>query len=384
LCILTTMIHLDPTTRIVASSSSWIEGEAERQLRATAAMPGVRWAVGLPDLHPGKGHPIGAAVLADGVVFPHLVGGDIGCGMALFRTDLRTKKANPERLAKRLRDLDGPWSGDAREFLASQGVTKASFLESLGTIGGGNHFAVQALEDVVDPEPLRALGIEDDASLLLLVHSGSRGLGESILRGHVGRHGASGLATSGDTADEARAYLATHDDAVRWAHANRALIATRVAEALGLQLQPLLDVTHNAVTPHDGGWLHRKGAAPHDRGIVAIPGSRGTLTYLVEPTGDGVACGCSLAHGAGRKWTRGEARARMRERFRAAELERTPLGGAVVCEDKDLLFEEAPDAYKRIDRVVADLVEAGACRVLATCKPVVTYKTRRGEREAGE
>jgi hypothetical protein len=41
------MIHLDARTRIVASSSSWIEGEAGRQLRATAALPGVRWAVGL-------------------------------------------------------------------------------------------------------------------------------------------------------------------------------------------------------------------------------------------------------------------------------------------------------------------------------------------------
>jgi release factor H-coupled RctB family protein len=67
----------------------------------------------------------------------------------------------------------------------------------------------------------------------------------------------------------------------------------------------------------------------------------------------------------------------MRERYRAEELVRTELGSAVVCEDKDLLFEEAPDAYKRIDRVVGDLLEAGACDILATLRPVVTYKTRR-------
>jgi release factor H-coupled RctB family protein len=136
-------------------------------------------------------------------------------------------------------------------------------------------------------------------------------------------------------------------------------------------------VCHNAVAPHDGGWLHRKGAAPHDLGVVAIPGSRGAYTYLVAPIGDGSSVGFSLAHGAGRKWTRSDARQRMRERFRAADLGRTSLGGAVVCEDKDLLFEEAPEAYKRIDRVVADLVDAGACRVIATLRPVVTYKTRR-------
>jgi len=371
------VIHIDERTRIVASPSSWIEGEAERQLRVTATLPGVRWAVGLPDLHPGKGHPIGAAVLADGVVYPHLVGGDIGCGMALFQTDARADRVNPVRLAKRLRGLEGPWTGEGTEWLARNGVRGASFVGSLGTIGGGNHFAeLQAVEQIADPGMLHVLGVEE-SSLVLLVHSGSRGLGESILRAHVAKHGARGVQATGGSADEARAYLAAHDDAVRWGRANRALIAHRFAEALGLELRPVLDVCHNAVTLHDGKWLHRKGAAPHDQGVVAIPGSRGTLTYLVEPTGDGRAVGFSLAHGAGRKWTRSDARGRMRDRFRAADLVRTPFGDAVVCEDRDLLFEEAPEAYKRIDRVVADLADARACRVLATLRPVVTYKTRR-------
>ena len=69
--------------------------------------------------------------------------------------------------------------------------------------------------------------------------------------------------------------------------------------------------------------------------------------------------------------------ARMRERYRAEDLVRTDLGGAVVCEDRDLLFEEAPEAYKRIERVVGDLVDARVCEIVATLRPVVTYKTRR-------
>ena len=367
------MIVLDARTRIVASPTSWVEGEAERQLRATSALPGVRWAVGMPDLHPGKGHPVGAAVMTDGVVYPFLVGSDIGCGMALFATDLRAQRAKPDKLAKRLRGLEGPWDGDAGEWLRGRDVAQASFSESLGTIGGGNHFAeVQAFERVEDRARVEALGL-DERCLLLLVHSGSRRLGETILRAHVADHGAGGLEASSDAG---RAYLREHDQAVAWAAANRALIAHRVANAAGAELRAVLDVCHNAVTGRDGGWLHRKGAAPHEAGVIAIPGSRGTLTYLVEPQGDGAACGWSLAHGAGRKWTRSDARARMRDRFRADELRRTPLGSIVVCDDKDLLFEEAPDAYKRIDRVVGDLVEAGACRVLATLRPVVTYKTR--------
>lgn len=368
------MIVLDERTRIVASPASWIEGEAQRQLRATSALAGVQWAVGMPDLHPGKGHPVGAAVMTDGVVYPHLVGGDIGCGMALFATDVSAHRAKPERLAKRLRGLEGSWEGDAAEWLRARGVADTLFVESLGTIGGGNHFAeLQAVESIEDRARLEALGL-DERSLVLLVHSGSRGLGESILRAHVAERGARGAETS---SDEGRRYLREHDEAMAWARANRALIAHRVATAVGAELRAVLDLCHNAVTASGGGWLHRKGAAPHGEGVVAIPGSRGALAYLVDPLGDGIACGLSLAHGAGRKWTRSDARARMRERFRAADLLRTPLGGAVVCDDKDLLFEEAPDAYKRIDRVVADLVDAGACRVLATLRPVVTYKTRR-------
>jgi release factor H-coupled RctB family protein len=59
----------------------------------------------------------------------------------------------------------------------------------------------------------------------------------------------------------------------------------------------------------------------------------------------------------------------MRERFRSEALLRRRLGNPVICEDRTLLFEEAPEAYKGIDRVVADLVEAGACRVVATLRP---------------
>ncbi len=125
---------------------------------------------------------------------------------------------------------------------------------------------------------------------------------------------------------------------------------------------------------HQG--LHRKGAAPSDRGPVVIPGSRGTLSYLVQTSGESASSLDSLAHGAGRKWKRGEARARLNARQRPENLQKTALGGQVICEDKDLLYDEAPEAYKGIDRVVADLVDAGLCRIIATLRPVLTYKLR--------
>jgi release factor H-coupled RctB family protein len=114
--------------------------------------------------------------------------------------------------------------------------------------------------------------------------------------------------------------------------------------------------------------------------FVVIPGSRGTLSYLVKPTGDGASHAWSLAHGAGRKWTRSEARQRMRERFSVAELAQTGLGSRVVCEERDLLYEEAPGAYKKIEAVIADLVAAGLVSVIATLRPLLTYKTRKVRR----
>jgi release factor H-coupled RctB family protein len=127
-------------------------------------------------------------------------------------------------------------------------------------------------------------------------------------------------------------------------------------------------------------WLHRKGAVASDGGFVVIPGSRGSLTYLVKPIGNGESHAWSLAHGAGRKWARSETRLRMRERFRVPQLVQTPLGGRVICEQRELLYEEAPAAYKNIEAVIQDLVDAGLVSVIATFRPLLTYKTRKVRR----
>jgi release factor H-coupled RctB family protein len=268
------------------------------------------------------------------------VGNDIGCGMALTRTDLKRSAARLDRWTLRLETLDaldGPSDDDWAAGLAQQGIAAPTPHDaSLGTIGLGNHFAeVQAVQDVRDEAAAGALGL-DREQIVLLVHSGSRGLGEAVLRAHVDRCAAGGLADG--TAAQAD-YVARHDQAVAWA--NRALIAQRVLQVLDAGGKPLLDVAHNLVAPGrvDGRpcWLHRKGATPADQGPVVIAGSRGTLSYLVAPAGDGAANLASLAHGAGRKWKRSEARGRLEGRYRAQDLARTPLGGRVICADKDLL-----------------------------------------------
>jgi len=366
--------------RLFASSNSWIEGEALRQLYAAANFDGLRLAVGFPDLHPGKGSPVGAAFVTEGLIYPYLIGGDIGCGMALFKTDLVQRDIKLNRWADLRFDLEHPWAGVQAVLTASE-LESTEFDQALGTLGGGNHFAeLQMVDEVLDAKAFKLFGLRKQ-QLVVLVHSGSRGLGESALRDYVAEHQASG---SDAESFAAAAYLQGHDLAVRWAKTNRALIARRFLEALGAEAECLWDGCHNSITSreHEGEtvWVHRKGAVAAEREAVVIPGSRGSISYLVKPLGDGESRGWSLAHGAGRKWARSKARQRMRERFGMHQLTQTPLGGRVICEERDLLYEEAPAAYKNIEDVIQDLVDAELVSVIATFRPLLTYKMRQRRR----
>ncbi len=366
---------------LVAADDCWIEGNAIQQLQTTAALPGMRRVAGMPDLHAGRGYPVGAAFFSVGRFYPALVGNDIGCGMSLWRTDIATAKLHLDKLEQRLGSIDGPLEPHWQAQVDALGVDADTHARALGTIGGGNHFAeLQQLDEVYDHEAVAALKLER-RQLLLLVHSGSRGLGEAILREQVERHGHGGLEHG---SDDARHYLARHDGALRYAEANRTLIARRLLERLRAQGEMALDLHHNLVGPAriggEDGWLHRKGATPSDRGTVVIPGSRGDYSYLAEPlAGDAAAEALhSLAHGAGRKWQRGDCKARLSRRYRPEQLQRTALGSRVICDDRALIWEEAPEAYKPVDSVVGALREAGLLRLLARLKPVLTYKTRAG------
>lgn len=364
---------------LIASPTTWVEGLAIQQLRHTAALAGMVKVAGMPDLHPGRGYPIGAAFFSQGCIYPALVGNDIGCGMGFWQTSLPLAKVKIDKLARRLVDLEGPlgapWAELVAQGKARLGIDNAHFDQALGTIGGGNHFAeFQAVDCLYDAGAFPG----DPSRLLLLVHSGSRGLGQAILARHLVEHGHEALAA--DT-PAFGTYLAQHDEAVRWAELNRELIARRFLAAIRAEGQCLFDLNHNLVSPYSlagqAGWLHRKGATPADQGLVVIPGSRGDYSYLVQPKADAKALH-SLAHGAGRKWQRGECKSRLSHKYRREDLVRTRFGSQVICADKTLLFDEAPQAYKDCHSVVDDLVQAGLVQLVARLKPVVTFKTQGG------
>ncbi len=394
----------DARVRLMISDKTWLEATAVEQLKKTAELDGMCCCVGMPDLHPGKGQPIGAAFISRNIIHPYLIGSDIGCGMGLWKLSTKFKKLKRERWTKKLVGLDDNWTGDINKYLDECGLHAPNdelkrANTKLGTIGGGNHFTeVQAVEEVFDKDAFLATGL-DQQSVVLLVHSGSRGLGQAILREHVDTFKSEGLTTNGrceGEAGHAKTYLQKHNYAVAWARANRALIALRFCECLGVEREHLLDVTHNFVeqlqaksvaaldlprADNADYWIHRKGATPANQGLVMIPGSRGSLSYLVKPRADRAEVqaqgGFSLAHGAGRKWKRSDARGRLEARYKANDLLTTKSGCRVICKPRNLLYEEAPQAYKNIDLVVDDLVKAGMIDLVASFQPIISYKTRK-------
>ncbi len=250
------------------------------------------------------------------------------------------------------------------------------YADALGTLGGGNHFAeLLQIDEIYQPDVT-----VNKKRLMLLVHSGSRGLGQAILQQHVERFGHHGLLAD---SEQAQAYLHQHQQALDFATLNRQLIAQRIFKRLGISGDCLLDLAHNFLAPATingiSGWIHRKGATPADQGMVVIPGSRGDHSYIVQPLPSASSL-YSLAHGAGRKWQRSECKDRLSNRFSVEQLSRTRFGSRVICRDRQLIYQEAPEAYKPIDSVIGALQQAGLIMVLARLKPLLTYKTS-GRRE---
>jgi len=373
---------------LIASKDTWIEGLAIQQLTKTSELDGMKKVAGMPDLHPGRGYPIGAAFFTTGKIYPALVGNDIGCGMSLWQTSMKLNKVNLDKLAKKFAHIETPLDESWQDFVQARkqekDINTNKFDRAFGTIGGGNHFAeFQAIDQVYNVDAINELGI-DNRSLQLLVHSGSRGLGQSILVEHVTKFNHDGLSEVETAFID---YMNQHDETLRWAELNRELIALRFLEAVRAKGSCVLDVNHNLVSKKviSGceGWLHRKGATPSDKGYVMIPGSRGDYSYLVKPLRPNEIDGnentdislYSLAHGAGRKWKRGDCHDRLSHKYKKEDLYRTELGSRVVCGNKELLYDEAPQEYKKCETVIADMVDAGLIEVVARLRPILTFKT---------
>ena len=280
----------------------------------------------------------------------------------------------------------------------------------LGTMGSGNHFVeVQRVARVLDEDAAVAFGLAA-GQVTVLIHSGSRGLGHQVCTDYVKRMDAvmarygiqlpdRQLACAPASSPEGSAYLAAMAAAANYAWANRQAIANSVRAAIarvlgraaGEGVQQVYDVAHNVakVERHGGRdvCVHRKGAtrafpAGSDelpaayRAVgqpVFIPGSMGTSSFVLagEPGSMERSFG-TTCHGAGRLLSRTAAT----KRIGGAELRRQleARGIVVRCPSDKGLAEEAPFAYKDVERVVAVVARAGLARQVAQLVPLGVVK----------
>ncbi|MGE3843302.1 MAG: RtcB family protein [Vicinamibacterales bacterium] len=426
-----------------------------------ASLPGIVGpSLAMPDIHQGYGFPIGGVAATSwpgGAVSPGGVGFDINCGVRLLRSTLTEREVRPrlDRLVSVLfeqvpcgtggagplrlnaQDLDrvlkegASWLvsrefGHARDVEhceaqgalqdADPGAVSARAKErgrpQVGTLGSGNHFLeVQFVERIEDAEAARAFGLSA-GGVVVLIHSGSRGLGHQVCTDAVRDMGRAmtryglvvpdrQLACVPIRSVEGRCYLSAMSAAANFAWANRQAITHFVRRAFAHVFGPeatldvVYDVCHNIAkreTHRMGGrtvdvLVHRKGAtrafpgghpelpdAYRDVGQpVFIPGSMGTASWVLagQPGSMAQTFG-TTCHGAGRRLSRTAAKRGRTAAGVKRELE--ALGVLVRSETRDGLLEEVPDAYKDVDAVIDVVHGVGLARKVARLRPMGVIK----------
>lgn len=384
------------------------EHAAQVQAHNIAALPFIHQHVALmADVHMGVGSTVGSVIPTKGAIIPAAVGVDIGCGMMAIRTSL-TASDLPDSLSK-LRSMiehavphggpgvHGSWKEPGRHGIPNPIMTKwiESGLEArfkklcdkyplleeganitqLGTLGGGNHFIEVCLDE--------------DQRVWVMLHSGSRGIGNKIGTLFIGKAKEMMLKRDGrkpldkDLAwlNEGEPEFDDYVEAVAWgqdfARINREMMMVRVLEAMRSSGLPAFKTDKEAVNCHHnyvqkefhyGEWVFitRKGAVSAQLGELGIiPGSMGAKSYIVRGKGSPDSF-CSCSHGAGRTMSRTAAKAKFTIEDQVAATE------GVECRKDAGVIDEIPMAYKDIDAVMAaqpDLVD-----IVHTLKQVLCVK----------
>jgi tRNA-splicing ligase RtcB len=280
----------------------------------------------------------------------------------------------------------------------------------IGTLGSGNHFLeLQRVEAIYESQAARSFGLRL-GQLTVLIHSGSRGLGHQVctdfvkrMDARLGHYGIElpdrQLSCAPIDSPEGQDYLEAMAAAANFAWANRAALAHRVRESVGSVLgqqaaegtKTVYDVAHNVakLEEHRGATVcvHRKGATrafpPGHPEIppeyaesgqpVFIPGSMGTASYVLagRPGAMDRSFG-TTCHGAGRQMSR----TAVRKAIDGGQLRRRLEASGIVVRALSArgLAEEAPEAYKDVDRVVGIVERAGLAARVARLKPVGVVK----------
>jgi tRNA-splicing ligase RtcB len=360
-----------------------MRGDLAEAVERIRVAPDVQHVAVMPDVHLASDICIGVVIATSHLIYPQAVGGDIGCGMLAVAFDTEAPRLNPKTAAQILNDLGRAvpprrrnrdailaQPSDLGEAPLSDGVLEAIRRKEgeleFATLGSGNHF----LE----------LQADEENRLWLMVHSGSRALGQAIRDHHLSSaqtvEGRFRVLDAGS--DGGRRYLHDAAWARRFASASREAMAQEagkvLCKAFGASIcwetKIATDHNHVLLERHGGRdlWVHRKGAMPAQAGQPGVlPGSMGTASFHVEGRGNEDAL-CSSAHGAGRAMSRARAVSKISARDFRQQMEGVWYDYRLTGQLRD----EAPTAYKDI-RVVLK-AQRELVKVVRTLRPLLSYK----------
>ncbi|MEM0355189.1 MAG: RtcB family protein [Desulfurococcaceae archaeon] len=288
--------------------------------------------------------------------------------------------------------------------------------DQLGTLGAGNHFLeIQVVDKIYNPDIAKVMGITHEGQVTIMVHTGSRGLGHQVASDYLvvmeramRKYGINvpdrELAALPYNSQEATDYFKAMAAAANFAWTNRHIITHWVRESFrkvfkkdpidDLGITTIYDVAHNIAkvedhvidNKHVKVVVHRKGATrafpPGHRDIptkyssigqpVLIPGSMGTASYILVGTKEGARTFYSAPHGAGRVASRGEAIRSYSPDVIVEEL--ASKGILIKAATKRVISEEAPQAYKNVDKVVMVAHKVGIGRLVVRMRPIGVVK----------
>ena len=373
-----------------------IEPAAKQQLLNMAELPFVfKHIAVMPDCHLGKGATVGSVIATKGAVIPAAVGVDIGCGMIAVKTKFFANDL-PESLEKTRTGIERRIPLGAGAFNKKLTTTaqkrvaqlKASgrdyqavdrrWTEALGSLGSGNHFI--------------EISLDESDQVWVVLHSGSRGIGNKLAMKHI--------KTAQKLIDENRVQLKDRDLAylvegrkefsdyitdLLWAQDFALLNREEMMDRVMTELSYLFykedghqaDIELERINCHhnftqrenhfnEDVWVTRKGAIQMKQGQKGvIPGSMGTRSYVVSGLENKMAYH-SAPHGAGRRFSRGEAR----RRFTMKDFRKAMTG--IECRHSAKLIDELPMAYKDIDEVMENSREL--VKVEHTLRQLVNVK----------
>jgi len=374
-----------------------IEPVARQQLINISEMPFLfhHLAV-MPDCHLGKGATVGSVIATKGAIIPAAVGVDVGCGMVAVKTKFFASDL-PDNLDKIRTGIERRiplGAGVGNKSLTNSAIERVKRLRSvatqdydkvdknwtgaLGTLGSGNHFI--------------ELCLDESAQVWVVLHSGSRGIGNRLATKHIKvaqklMEQDSILLKDRDLAyltedtNEFDAYITDLLWAQDFARLNREEMMDRVMKELSytffqedghqdeIELERI-NCHHNFTQQetHFGNqvWITRKGAIQMTKGQKGIiPGSMGTKSYVVSGLANPMSYD-SAPHGAGRRFSRSEAK----RRFTMEDLEKAM--GDISFRHSKSLIDEIPMAYKDIDEVMENSKEL--VRVEHTLKQILNIK----------